>query len=118
MLRLSIWIGLLIFYGTVLTQDIVPHNQLHQFISQETNQSSRTKRFGFSIIEQIRQNFCNSSICKSADSSSFIMNFVCAMKCPELYLPHGNTETNPEIMHNTEANPTIMTTPNIITTTK
>ncbi|XP_026827877.1 uncharacterized protein LOC113562483 [Ooceraea biroi] len=47
--------------------------------------SSRTGKFAFDL-EYLRHAFCNSS-CTSANTTPYIVNLVCAIKCPELYLP-------------------------------
>ncbi|TGZ37281.1 hypothetical protein DBV15_03255 [Temnothorax longispinosus] len=92
MLRSSIWVGLLILYGTILAEDMVPYDGLHHYISHATDQTSRTGRFGFSALNEIRQSFCR-SFCTSADTMPYLLNLLCAAKCPELYLPHHTTTT-------------------------
>ncbi|XP_077267398.1 uncharacterized protein LOC143900200 [Temnothorax americanus] len=92
MLRSSIWVGLLILYGTILAEDMMPHSGLHHYISHATDQTSRTGRFGFSALDEMRQSFCR-SFCTSADTMPYLINLLCAAKCPELYLPHHTTTT-------------------------
>jgi len=70
----------------------VPHRGLHDYISHVTDHTSRTGRFGFSALDELRQNFCR-SFCTSADTMPYLMNLLCAAKCPELYLPHHTTES-------------------------
>ena len=63
------------------------HGGLQHYVSPETNRASRIRRFGFTELDKLRQNFCG-MYCKSADTMPYFFNVVCAMKCPELYLPH------------------------------
>ncbi|CAD1477029.1 unnamed protein product, partial [Heterotrigona itama] len=48
-------------------------------------------RFGFNLLEPIRRSFCQ-NFCTSFETMSYIANLACAVKCPELYLPHKTTE--------------------------
>ncbi|XP_024890095.1 uncharacterized protein LOC112466297, partial [Temnothorax curvispinosus] len=105
MLRSSIWVGLLILYGTILAEDMVPYDGLHHYISHATDQTSRTGRFGFSALNEIRQSFCR-SFCTSADTMPYLLNFLCAAKCPELYLPHHTTTTSMSTMSTSVTMPT------------
>lgn len=69
------------------------HDELRH-ASHDRVYSSRTGRFGFDFLENLRKNFCHSSqFCMSADSMPYFTNLVCAVKCPELYLPHHSTST-------------------------
>ncbi|XP_018403924.1 PREDICTED: uncharacterized protein LOC108780649 [Cyphomyrmex costatus] len=90
MLRPNILIGLCILYGTVLTEHTVSHGELHHYNSSVTDHASRVRRFGFTVIDEIRRNFCH-SFCTSADTMPYLFNVLCAAKCPELYLPHRTT---------------------------
>ncbi|XP_036138934.1 uncharacterized protein LOC118644452 [Monomorium pharaonis] len=100
MLYPSIWIGLLILYEPILAERKViltwnvPHDGLQHYISPVTDQTFRTKRFGFSFLDELRHNICH-SFCTSASTMPYFMNLICAIKCPELYLPHGTTTPMP-----------------------
>lgn len=68
----------------------MPHDELYHYISHAADQTSRTGRFGFSFIHDLRKNLCH-SFCTSADTMPYFLNLMCAAKCPELYLPHRTT---------------------------
>ncbi|XP_072744529.1 uncharacterized protein [Anoplolepis gracilipes] len=110
MLCFSTWvINLLILFQTTLAQDSVWLDKLHHNVSYDRVNTSRTGRFGFDFLENLRQSFCNSS-CTSADSMPYIVNFLCAVKCPELYLPHRSTTPKTPISTITSGSSTITTT--------
>ncbi|XP_011701766.1 PREDICTED: platelet glycoprotein Ib alpha chain [Wasmannia auropunctata] len=99
-----IWIGFFIVYGTILAENVVPHDGLHHYISRMTD-TSRTGRFGFSFLDGLRQQFCQ-SFCTSADTMPYIINLLCAAKCPELYLPHNTTMKSTTMIITTPSAPT------------
>ncbi|XP_043579725.1 uncharacterized protein LOC122566482 [Bombus pyrosoma] len=81
MSRLTAWIAaLLILIGSVWSQEQILEEGIEE------------PRFGFSLLEPIRKFFCKNS-CGSTEGNSYILNLACAVKCPELYLPH--TTSNP-----------------------
>ncbi|XP_011049837.1 PREDICTED: protein SLG1-like [Acromyrmex echinatior] len=94
MLHLSILVGLFILYGTVLSEHVISHfnGGFQHYVSPETNHASRIRRFGFTQLNELRQHFCH-SFCKSADTMPYLLNLLCAAKCPELYLPHHTTQS-------------------------
>ncbi|KOC60529.1 hypothetical protein WH47_08018, partial [Habropoda laboriosa] len=49
----------------------------------------RESKFGFGILEPLRKSFCN-TFCTSV-GAAYVVNLACAVKCPELYLPHETT---------------------------
>ncbi|XP_032687972.1 cell wall integrity and stress response component 3-like [Odontomachus brunneus] len=86
MSRLSICVVLLMLFGTLLAEEQIEYDD-------ELPKSLETiePRLGFNFFDNLRKYLCNSSICMSADTTSYIVNRICAIKCPELYLPHGTT---------------------------
>lgn len=66
------------------------HNKLHHYASHDRVDTSRNGRFGFDFLDNLRGQFCQ-SFCKSADKMPYFTNLLCAVKCPELYLPHSST---------------------------
>ncbi|XP_050575169.1 uncharacterized protein LOC126914793 [Bombus affinis] len=80
MSRLTAWIAaLLILIGSVWSQEQI----LEEGIGEP--------RFGFGLLEPIRISFCKNS-CESTERNSYILNLACAVKCPELYLPHTTSK--------------------------
>ncbi|XP_006623815.1 uncharacterized protein LOC102680722 [Apis dorsata] len=77
MLRFIAWIAaFLILIGSVWSQEDLFEEKIGHSIP----------KFGFIFLEPFRKYFCN-NFCNSS-SQLYIMNFACAIKCPELYLPH------------------------------
>lgn len=70
------------------------YDKLYHHASYDRVHNSRTGRFGFDFLENLRKNFCQSQFCMSADSMPYFINLMCAIKCPDLYLPHHPTESN------------------------
>ncbi|CAK9795509.1 hypothetical protein ANTQUA_LOCUS382 [Anthophora quadrimaculata] len=78
MLRFTAWIAaLLILIGSVWSQEQILEG------------TDRDPKFGFGVLESWRKSFCN-TFCASTDSG-YVVNLACAVKCPELYLPHETT---------------------------
>lgn len=67
------------------------HGGLQYYVSPVANHASRVRRFGFTLLDELRRNFCHSQCCTSANTMPYIFNLMCATKCPELYLPHRTT---------------------------
>nr|XP_033203860.1 uncharacterized protein LOC117164713 [Bombus vancouverensis nearcticus] len=81
MSRLTAWIAaLFILIGSVWSQEQILEEGIEE------------PRFGFGLLEPIRIYFCKNS-CESTEGKPYILNLACAVKCPELYLPH--TTSNP-----------------------
>lgn len=70
------------------------YDKLYPHASHDRVHTSRTGRFGFDFLENLRKNFCQSWFCMSADNMPYFINLICAIKCPELYLPHHPTPEN------------------------
>lgn len=66
------------------------HDKLHHYAPHDRVYTSRTGRFAFDLLDNLRKNFCH-SFCMSADNMPYFTNLMCAIKCPELYLPHSTT---------------------------
>ncbi|CAK9820744.1 hypothetical protein ANTPLA_LOCUS10821 [Anthophora plagiata] len=78
MLRFTAWIpALLILIGSVWSQEQILEG------------TNRDPKFGFGVLESWRKSFCH-TFCASTDSA-YVVNLACAVKCPELYLPHETT---------------------------
>nr|XP_012225346.1 PREDICTED: salivary glue protein Sgs-3-like [Linepithema humile] len=107
-MRLSICVGLLIVFEIVLANNVKdlaqPDSLLHN--TSHDIHASRTGRFGFHGLEIIRKNFCR-SFCTSADTMAYLANLMCAIKCPELYLPHNMTTTSTTMNVETTSGTTI-----------
>ncbi|XP_043523509.1 uncharacterized protein LOC122535771 isoform X2 [Frieseomelitta varia] len=101
MSRLTAWIAaLLILIGSVWSQE----------------QILEEARFGFNFLEPLRRSFCQ-NFCTSFETMPYIANLACAVKCPELYLPHTtkpSTATTPLPITTTQ---TPLTAPIVTTTT-
>ncbi|GAB1867507.1 hypothetical protein CAJAP_08586 [Camponotus japonicus] len=111
MLRFSTWIiSLLILFRTILTEDSVQHDKLHHYAPHDRVYTSRTGRFIFDLLENLRKNFCH-SFCMSADNMPHFTNLMCAVKCPELYLPHSTTTPTSMLTPTSSIITTIATTP-------
>ncbi|KAL6265017.1 hypothetical protein P5V15_005108 [Pogonomyrmex californicus] len=91
MLRTGILVGLLSLFGTILAKDLAPHDGLHYSVPSMNDHILRTKRFGFSVLNEMRQRFCHSFCTSAAETKPYFINIACAVKCPELYLPQGST---------------------------
>ncbi|XP_016913451.1 uncharacterized protein LOC107998613 [Apis cerana] len=84
MLRFIAWIAaFLILIGSVWSQEDLFEEKIEHNIP----------KFGFTLLEPFRKYFCN-NFCSSS-SQLYIMNFACAIKCPELYLPHQTSTMAP-----------------------
>ncbi|XP_012147597.2 uncharacterized protein LOC105663423 isoform X2 [Megachile rotundata] len=94
MSRFTAWIALLILIGSVWSQELS---------KEEFNE--RSPRFGFDLLDPIRKSFCNST-CGSSETSQYLTNLACAIKCPELYLPHGSTTKGAEPSTSTSSSTT------------
>ncbi|EGI68320.1 hypothetical protein G5I_02961 [Acromyrmex echinatior] len=80
--------------GSTFINHVISHfnGGFQHYVSPETNHASRIRRFGFTQLNELRQHFCH-SFCKSADTMPYLLNLLCAAKCPELYLPHHTTQS-------------------------
>ncbi|KAL6449076.1 hypothetical protein ACFW04_000646 [Cataglyphis niger] len=95
MLYFSTWIiSLLILPRAILAEDSVWYDKFYHHASHDRVHTSRTGRFGFGFLENLRKNFCQSQFCMSADTMPYFINLMCAIKCPDLYLPHHPTPEN------------------------
>ncbi|XP_012237577.1 uncharacterized protein LOC105680374 [Bombus impatiens] len=80
MSRLTAWIAaLFILIGSVWSQEQILEEGIEE------------PRFGFGLLEPIRIFFCKNS-CESTEGKPYILNLACAVKCPELYLPHTTSK--------------------------
>ncbi|XP_043251239.1 cell wall integrity and stress response component 1-like [Colletes gigas] len=100
------WIALLILIGSVRSQEVLLQGKI----------DVNTPRFGFNILEPIRHAFCV-NFCDSTDDTEYIMNLACAIKCPELYLPHGSTNPTSTTSSSSSMSPTSSSTPSSTTST-
>ncbi|KAK9295439.1 hypothetical protein QLX08_010239 [Tetragonisca angustula] len=105
MSRLTAWIAaLLILIGSVWSQERILEEGIDE------------ARFGFNFFEPMRRSFCQ-NFCTSFETMTYIANLACAVKCPELYLPHTtkpSTATTPLPITTT---PTPLTATTVATTT-
>ncbi|XP_043523507.1 uncharacterized protein LOC122535771 isoform X1 [Frieseomelitta varia] len=115
MSRLTAWIAaLLILIGSVWSQ--VRPATAFAFQELDYEQILEEARFGFNFLEPLRRSFCQ-NFCTSFETMPYIANLACAVKCPELYLPHTtkpSTATTPLPITTTQ---TPLTAPIVTTTT-
>ncbi|KYQ58837.1 hypothetical protein ALC60_02150 [Trachymyrmex zeteki] len=93
------------------SKQVMSHGGLQYYVSPVANHASRVRRFGFTLLDELRRNFCHSQCCTSANTMPYIFNLMCATKCPELYLPHRTTteSTTAKITSTTLADTTTIT---------
>ncbi|XP_068972385.1 uncharacterized protein [Bombus flavifrons] len=97
MSRLTVWIAaLLILIGSVWSQEQILEEGIEE------------PRFGFGWLEPIRLSFCKNS-CESTEKNSYILNLACAVKCPELYLPHTTSKPSTSTMTSSKPSTSTMT---------
>ncbi|KAG6795558.1 hypothetical protein HZU73_09109 [Apis mellifera caucasica] len=108
MLRFIAWIAaFLILIGSVWSQEDLFEEKIEHSMP----------KFGFTFLEPFRKYFCN-NFCNNSSSQLYIMNFACAIKCPELYLPHQTSTMMPQSSTSTQSSTTTSTTTTTTTTMK